>query len=64
MAAGIQPLEIAKMAGHAKVTTSLTVNAHLFEEGHADAMAALGAMGQPATPPRQADNAVQLRSTR
>ncbi|MET9203349.1 tyrosine-type recombinase/integrase [Gordonia sp. NPDC003585] len=42
VAAGIQPLEIAKMAGHAKVTTTLTVYAHLFEDDHADAMSALG----------------------
>jgi hypothetical protein len=31
--------------GHAKVTTTLGVYAHLFEDDHADAMAALGAMG-------------------
>lgn len=47
VAAGIAPLEIAKMAGHAKVTTTLSVYAHLFEDDHSDAMAALGAMGQP-----------------
>lgn len=57
VAAGIQPLEIAKMAGHAKVTTTLTVYAHLFD--HADAMTALAAMGQPTTPPRH-DNVVPL----
>jgi hypothetical protein len=34
--------------GHAKVTTTLGVYAHVFND-HADAMAALGAMGQ-ATP--------------
>lgn len=57
VAAGIQPLEIAKMAGHAKVTTTLTVYAHLFDDDHADAMSALGAMGvQPAV-----DNVVRLR---
>jgi hypothetical protein len=31
--------------GHAKPTTTLSVYAHLFEDDHADAMAALGAMG-------------------
>lgn len=60
VAAGIQPLEIAKMAGHAKVTTTLTVYADLFDDDHADAMAALGAMGQPTTPTRP-DNVVPLR---
>ena len=30
--------------GHAKVTTTLGIDAHLFEDDHADAMAALGAM--------------------
>ena len=45
--------------GHAKVTTTLSVYAHLFESDHADAMAALGAMGAP--PPRQADNVVPIR---
>ncbi|GAB4708673.1 tyrosine-type recombinase/integrase [Mycobacterium avium] len=45
VAAGIPPLEIARFMGHSKVTTTLTVYAHLFEDDHADAMAALGAMG-------------------
>jgi hypothetical protein len=35
--------------GHAKVTTTLTVYAHLFEDDHSDAMAALGAMGDRTT---------------
>jgi hypothetical protein len=30
--------------GHAKVTTTLGVYAHLYADDHADAMAALGAM--------------------
>lgn len=46
VAAGISPLEIARFMGHSKVTTTLTVYAHLFEDDHADAMTALGAMGQ------------------
>lgn len=45
VAAGIPPLEIARFMGHAKVTTTLSVYAHLFEDDHSDAMAALGAMG-------------------
>ncbi|GGF13023.1 tyrosine-type recombinase/integrase [Williamsia phyllosphaerae] len=47
VAAGIPPLEIARFMGHAKVTTTLTIYAHLFEDDHTDAMSALGAMGQP-----------------
>ena len=46
VAAGIPPLEIARFMGHAKVTTTLTVYAHLFEDDHADAMDALGAMSK------------------
>lgn len=56
VAAGIPPLEIARFMGHAKVTTTLSVYAHLFADDHSDAMAALGAMGQPV-----AGNVVQLR---
>ncbi|WP_240498260.1 tyrosine-type recombinase/integrase [Williamsia sp. 1135] len=57
VAAGITPLEIARFMGHAKVTTTLSVYAHLFEDDHTDAMAALGAMGEHPT----ADNVVRLR---
>ncbi|MGV9867864.1 tyrosine-type recombinase/integrase [Rhodococcus koreensis] len=59
VAAGIPPLEIARFMGHAKVTTTLIVYAHLFDDDHSDAMAALGAMVQ--TTPRQADNVVPIR---
>lgn len=59
VAAGIPPLEIARFMGHAKVTTTLSVYAHLFEDDHTDAMAALGAMGTP--PSRQTDNVVPIR---
>jgi hypothetical protein len=31
--------------GHAKPTTTLSIYAHLFEDNHADAMAALGQWG-------------------
>lgn len=58
VAAGISPLEIARFMGHAKVTTTLTVYAHLFEDDHADTMAALGAMGQPV---KRGDNVVPIR---
>lgn len=40
IAAGRPPLEFARFRGHAKVTTTLGVDAHLY----ADAMAALGAI--------------------
>ncbi|WP_278313731.1 hypothetical protein [Lolliginicoccus levis] len=47
MAAGIPPLEIARFMGHAKVTTTLSVYAHLFQDDHTDAMAALAGMATP-----------------
>jgi integrase len=58
VAAGLQPLAIARFMGHSKVTTTLSVYAHLFEDDHADAMAALGAMGQPV---ERGDNVVPIR---
>lgn len=49
IAAGRPPLEIARFMGHAKVTTTLSVYAHLFNtDDHAEAMAALGALAAPA----------------
>ncbi len=46
--------------GHAKPTTTLGIYAHLFEDNHAEAMAALGAM---ATQPKaKAGNVIPLRS--
>jgi hypothetical protein len=47
VAAGIPPLEISRFMGHAKVTTTLTVYAHLFADDHSDAMSALDAMAAP-----------------
>jgi integrase len=47
IAAGRSPLEIARFMGHAKVTTTLGIFAHLFEDNHADVMAALGVMSRP-----------------
>jgi integrase len=44
VAAGIPPLDMARFMGHAKVTTTLGVYAHLYADDHADAMAALGAV--------------------
>jgi hypothetical protein len=43
--------------GHAKVTTTLGVYAHLYADDHGDAMAALGAMEAG---PVYADNVVPL----
>jgi integrase len=60
VAAGIPPLEIARFMGHAKVTTTLAVYVHLFEDDHAGAMAALGAMGGH-MPDRKAGNVIRLR---
>ncbi|BBZ29474.1 hypothetical protein MMAD_37690 [Mycolicibacterium madagascariense] len=44
IAAGRPPLEVARFMGHAKVATTLGVYAHLYEDDHADAMAALAAL--------------------
>jgi integrase len=58
IAAGRPPLEIARFMGHAKVTTTLGVYAHLFNtDDHADAMKALGAIE---TRPSQGDNVIPL----
>jgi len=59
VAAGLPALAIAKFMGHSKVTTTLTVYAHLFEDDHSDAMAALGAMGTPTH--ADSDNVVPIR---
>lgn len=45
-AAGIPALAIAKFMGHSKVTTTLTVYAHLFEDDHSAAMNALGSLNE------------------
>ncbi|MGW0042263.1 tyrosine-type recombinase/integrase [Rhodococcus sp. NPDC003348] len=60
VAAGIPPLELARFMGHAKVTTTFSVYAHLFEDDHADAMAALGAMGT-AIPQVSTGNVLPIR---
>lgn len=58
VAAGIPAFDISRFMGHAKPTTTLGIYAHLFEDNHADAMAALGAMGEPPQP----CNVVQLQT--
>lgn len=45
VAAGIPAFDISRFMGHAKPTTTLGIYAHLFEDNHVDAMAALGALG-------------------
>ena len=57
IAAGRPPLEVARFMGHAKVTTTLGVYAHLYADDHTDEMAALGAME---TPPSYGPNVVPL----
>ena len=58
IAAGRPPLEVARFMGHAKVTTTLGVYAHLYADDFADAMAALDALDQPML----AKNGIRLRS--
>lgn len=60
VAAGIPPLEIARFMGHAKVTTTLSVYAHLFEDDHTDAIYAPAAMGTPTT----GENVVRIRRSK
>lgn len=45
--AGIPALAIAKFMGHSKVTTTLTIYTHLFEDDHSAAMNVLGALAEP-----------------
>jgi integrase len=56
-AAGIKPLEISRFMGHAKLTTTLAVFTHLFDDDHAETMAALEAMSRPLDAP----NVVPMR---
>jgi hypothetical protein len=58
--ARIPPLEVGRFIGHAKPTTTLGIYAHLFEDNHADAMAALGAMDRQ--PVADVGNVVALRA--
>lgn len=47
VAAGIPPLQLSRFMGHAKVTTTLAIYTHLFDDDHAETMAALEAMSRP-----------------
>ena len=49
IAAGISSLHLSRFMGHAKVTTTLSVYTHLFDDDHTETMAALEAMSLPAT---------------
>lgn len=51
VAAGIPPLQLSRFMGHAKVTTTLAVYTHLFDDDHAETMAALEAMSRPVGAP-------------
>ncbi len=58
VAAGIPPLQLSRFMGHAKVTTTLAIYTHLFDDDHAETMAALEAMSRPI----EASNVTRLRS--
>jgi len=60
VAAGIPAFDISRFMGHSKPTTTLGIYAHLFEDDHADAMAALGAMDRS----RPDKNVLPLRRAR
>ncbi len=50
VAAGIPPLQLSRFMGHAKLTTTLATYTHLFDDDHAETMAALEAMSRPSAP--------------
>jgi hypothetical protein len=54
----IPPFDISRFVGHAKPTTTRGIYPHLFEDNHADAMVALGAM---VAPNLGAANVIRLR---
>lgn len=60
VAAGIPPLQLSRFMGHAKVTTTLAVYTHLFDDDHAETMAALEAMSHPV----EAPNVLPMRRRR
>lgn len=55
VAAGIPPLQLSRFMGHANVTTTLTIYTHLFDDDHAETMAALEAMSRPVVAPNVVD---------
>ena len=60
-AAGIKPLALSRRMGHAAVTMTMNVYAHLYRESAADDMAALGAMAIPTTPTLFGANVIPMR---
>ena len=60
VAAGIAPLQLSRFMGHAKVTTTLGIYTHLFDDDHAETMTALEAMSRPTA----AANVVPIRRAR
>ena len=56
-AAGIPPLQLSRFMGHAKVTTTLAIYTHLFDDDHAETMAALDAL---AAAPTYGGNVISL----
>ena len=61
MTTEIPPLEISWFIGHNKVTTTLTVYAHLINtDDHNGNMAALGALAAPAASPTYGGNVIPL----
>lgn len=59
-AARIKPLALSRRIGHAAVTMTMNVYAHLYRESAADDMAALSALAVSA-PIRHSENVIQLR---
>lgn len=60
-AAGIKPLALSRRMGHAAVTMTMNVYAHLYRESAADDMAALSAFAVSA-PINRGGNVIRLRS--
>ncbi|KXO90605.1 hypothetical protein AXK60_05550 [Tsukamurella pseudospumae] len=56
VSAGLHPKQIADYMGHASVNTTMGIYAHLFEDDHTEAMAALGNVGAA-----RRDNVTPLR---
>jgi hypothetical protein len=60
VAAGIPPLQLSRFMGHAKVTTTLAIYTHLFDDDHAETIAALEAMSRPVDAERRTDAPTEL----
>lgn len=60
-AAGIKPLALSRRMGHAAVTMTMNVYAHLYRESAADDMAALGAMAVPTESTTHSAKVIPLR---